>query len=105
MSIQHPDLNSGHANDKGFMDRSLRRRVERKRARTTDEGAGNNRPPTPPATLVAHHVVPETYTLVDGHHRLAALRALQVSNLLPGDTAVPKTVLKGSTPEVLTLIL
>ena len=87
------------------MDQTIRRRIERSRVRTTAEEAGNNRPPPPPQSLVAHHAVPEAYTLVDGHHRLAALQALQVSNLLPGDTAVPVTVLKVSTPEVLTVTL
>ena len=105
MSIEHPDLFSGYrANGKRFMDESLRRRLERKRARTTAEEAGNNRPPPPAQTLVANHAVPVAYTLVDGHHRLEALKALQVSNVLPGDTPVPVTALKGSTPEVLAVI-
>ena len=102
MSIEHPDLGSGCCcNEKYFMDQSLRRRVEGKRTRTSAENAGNNPPPPPPETLVAHNAVPQAYPLLNGQHRVAAVRAMQKSEILPADEAVPVKVLAGSTPEVI----
>lgn len=37
----------------------------------------------------------QVYEVLDGHHRVAALRALQTRNLLPKEYALPVTVLRG----------
>ena len=91
MSIQHPDLGSGYgANEKYFMGQSLRRRVEGKRTRTSAEKPGNNPPPPPPETLVAHNAVPQEYSLLNGNHRLAPVRAIQKGEILSADKATAK---------------
>ena len=36
----------------------------------------------------------QMYAVVDGHHRVAALRALQVSGVLPIDYSIPVSILK-----------
>ena len=36
----------------------------------------------------------QMYVVLDGHHRVAALRALQVSGVLPIDYSIPVSILK-----------
>ena len=36
----------------------------------------------------------QIYAVLDGHHRVAALRALQANGALPRDYAVPVSILK-----------
>ena len=43
------------------------------------------------------------YEVLDGHHRVAALRALQARNLIPREYALPVTVLQDALPETLIL--
>ena len=58
-----------------------------------------------PRNRVSEVLVPpeQVYEVLDGHHRVAALRALQARNLLPREYALPVTVLRDAVPHDLIL--